>query len=820
MSISTILHSQTVTHKTATQQDEEQLQMIKSHTCSDDLSIEEYISIQTSNNTTNGSSSPVFTENNSSNITTTTNNSSRTNILSHNTTSTTNTSISQQSFSNSINGKPIVYNQINDTNNLLLLGDTQFDLNKDLFYCIDRKPTYPPNYHNINLVKSIKFPIYESISPVNKNEKPPDYTPAVYKFTIASLKLERLSPYEPSTSRAWKDYIVEINSTQLNFYTINDSLSTEIKNLKSSHPINSNNNNNIQSSSSHSPKTKKSNGFFSSIISKDTQTLELNEQDQMKICSYINKNKLKYMSPQNLIKSYSLQYAKYGVPTDYDKRQFVLRLRCESEQFLINFNHIDDMINWAMYLSIGISVSLDLEFRQLPDYRVVPRRRRRRRRRHRNGHNKKKTTTFKRTHSNNSVIGQRNRASSVSNSISQTKSRSYSLSSIRSGLNPTNFRRSSAASHHSMVPERQNHITTPKNLNEIEQLLSIPTDDNASFTSSNSRRGSIITSSRTNNSNLHSRSNSSSTSLNLSFKSKMKSLFKSNKSLSNDTTREGSIKFGSAVSNSSYSKEGQTYTRNRSISIAVIPNSSDCIPSRKSTYPNDLRTKQNRSSETRITESVINELQEHPTHPSNEDDISDEEEEDDTVYNSTDDHLTDEGDTDYDDHFNSTTDTNLSIYAEEGLLHDESDDDDESDDEIPLSSNDTMDSSIFEGRLNNMGPIGYSSYDSDDVKWAPDKKEMTRRRYIRDSIRCIKPLVEDQEWLNHIVFRPTREPKFKTNNPPIWIGDNDGKAKFKYLSSSDFSNVKNHYLRAYVVGPVGFLKADTKIVTTPVDLII
>lgn len=775
------------------------LQKVKS-TCSDTA---EYVSIQSSNsNTATVTSSPIFTENSSSNHITST---STENILSHTTVSTTNTSISQNSIANNtcINGKPIVYNTTTTTVNAI-----DQNLDKDLFYCIDRTPASPPDYHSINLIKSIRFPIYESTIPVSKAESPPPYTPAINKITMVSLKLERLSPYEPSNSRCWKDYIVEINSTQLNFYSINESLSAEIKTFKSTHP----NSNNIQSSSSsHSPKAKKTNGFFSSLMSKDTQSYELDKIDHEKVCSRIIRNESKYINPSNLCKSYTLQYAKFGIPIDYDKKPFVLRLRCESEQFLMSFNHIDDMIHWAMYLSIGISVSLDLEFRQLPDYRVVPRRRRRRRRR--GGRRRHRSNKHK--HRNNIVTGHRSNAPIPT---SQTKSRSYSLSSMRSGLNPSNFRRSSA------IPHQHNHSTTtqpppPRNLTDIEQILSLPTDHTANSVNP------PATVARTD----RSRSNSSA-SLNLSFKAKMKSLFKSNKSFSTDkfsSETTTAFRFGSPRSNSSLSSNGQSYSRNRSMSIPVMPSSSTCLTSKRSTSANDSKTRQQQSktSERTITQNVINEIQEHHSSQGREDvsDGEEEEEEEDTVYNSTDDHLTDDGDTDYDDHFNTTTESNLSIYAEEGLLHDDDDDDDseeDDDDETPLSSNTTMESSMIGDRLNNIGSVEYASYESDDIKWAPDKKELTRRRYIRDSIRCIKPLVEDQEWINHVVFRPTREPKFKTNNPPIWMGDNDGKARFKYISSSDFSNVKNHYLRAYVVGPIGFLKADTKVTNTPIDLIL
>lgn len=250
----------------------------------------------------------------------------------------------------------------------------------EFLQCIDHKPVSPPNYNEMNPNKRINFPIWEHTAPCPINELPPSYKPAVEELTIVSMKLEWLSPYDVSPLRTWKNLIMEINSTQLNFYHIDESLTSHIRNYSND-------------SSSSSPSKQRSTFSFG-----NRTTYEFNKNDQEQIAFRIKRNKKLYLSNDKLYKSYSLQFAKFGLPIDYKKKTYVLRLRCESEQFLLNFAHVDDMIMWTMYLNMGISVALDLELRALPDYRTVPRRRRRRRRHGmRRGTHRRRRTNYRNT---------------------------------------------------------------------------------------------------------------------------------------------------------------------------------------------------------------------------------------------------------------------------------------------------------------------------------------------------------------------------------------------------------------------------------------
>lgn len=76
-----------------------------------------------------------------------------------------------------------------------------------------------------------------------------------------------------------------------------------------------------------------------------------------------------------LIQSYTLQYAEVGPAVDYTKRSYVLRLRPEAEQFLLQARSQEDHISWINSLQMGIDLALPLDERDLPTNYVIPRRR-------------------------------------------------------------------------------------------------------------------------------------------------------------------------------------------------------------------------------------------------------------------------------------------------------------------------------------------------------------------------------------------------------------------------------------------------------------
>ncbi|KAI0997494.1 hypothetical protein K3495_g10693 [Podosphaera aphanis] len=80
--------------------------------------------------------------------------------------------------------------------------------------------------------------------------------------------------------------------------------------------------------------------------------------------------------PSNLIRSYNLQYAQVGVATDYVKKQYVIRIRAETEQFLLSCLKIETLVTWIQNLCAAIDLAPSLDEREYPEDLSIPRRQR------------------------------------------------------------------------------------------------------------------------------------------------------------------------------------------------------------------------------------------------------------------------------------------------------------------------------------------------------------------------------------------------------------------------------------------------------------
>lgn len=201
------------------------------------------------------------------------------------------------------------------------------------------KKESPPDYKTLPPGGCPKFPVFADIP--STQEALPEYSATVYKVANLCIKLEWLSPYDPAPSRVWKDVILELNSTQLNVYSIDLSVS----------------------SSSHHPFEIT---HYMSVFTKEVD---------LKNLIFFSRSSL--LTHKNLVKSYSLQHAKIGVASDYGKRDFTVRIRAETDQFLVQFSGPTEMIDWYNALCLARDNALDLGHREMPRYRTVPRRRHR-----------------------------------------------------------------------------------------------------------------------------------------------------------------------------------------------------------------------------------------------------------------------------------------------------------------------------------------------------------------------------------------------------------------------------------------------------------
>jgi len=64
------------------------------------------------------------------------------------------------------------------------------------------------------------------------------------------------------------------------------------------------------------------------------------------------------------VKQYTLQYAESGIAFDYKKRPYVLRVRVEGEQFLLQCRSASDRNGWLEAFQAAADISLDLDLRE------------------------------------------------------------------------------------------------------------------------------------------------------------------------------------------------------------------------------------------------------------------------------------------------------------------------------------------------------------------------------------------------------------------------------------------------------------------------
>lgn len=275
----------------------------------------------------------------------------------------------------------------------------------ELMHWIDPQPSFPPSYQKCNpqsLGKNsgVHFPIYEN-DETTKLTAPPDYQPGIEGITIVAMKLEFLSPFDRAMMRYWKYYILELNSTQINFYHLDEELTSDIPNFKDgkddSCQIREKEKNNDFSSYTdmydviNGKKVWVNNGtglhnnYLNLLKDRSAEEYIMSKAENRQILQKVMDKPAKYLTNERLCKSFTLQNSDFGIATDCNERSYILRVRCEMEQFLLSFSSVMDMINWSVYLSVGIGISLDLDERSYPHYRIVPigssRSRRRRRRR-------------------------------------------------------------------------------------------------------------------------------------------------------------------------------------------------------------------------------------------------------------------------------------------------------------------------------------------------------------------------------------------------------------------------------------------------------
>jgi len=83
----------------------------------------------------------------------------------------------------------------------------------------------------------------------------------------------------------------------------------------------------------------------------------------------------------SLIRSYNLVHADVGIAADYHKKRHVIRVRAETDQFLLSCSKIETFVHWLQSLNTAIDIAPPLDDRPLPRDLSIPRAHRRQLRR-------------------------------------------------------------------------------------------------------------------------------------------------------------------------------------------------------------------------------------------------------------------------------------------------------------------------------------------------------------------------------------------------------------------------------------------------------
>ncbi|KAJ9154840.1 PH domain-containing protein [Pleurostoma richardsiae] len=80
-----------------------------------------------------------------------------------------------------------------------------------------------------------------------------------------------------------------------------------------------------------------------------------------------------WLTKKQLEKSYSLAHADVGIAADYHKRRYVIRVRAETDQFLISCIELQTFVRWLDALFAAIEVAAPIDDRDFPRDQSIPR---------------------------------------------------------------------------------------------------------------------------------------------------------------------------------------------------------------------------------------------------------------------------------------------------------------------------------------------------------------------------------------------------------------------------------------------------------------
>ncbi|KAI9166667.1 PH domain-containing protein [Paramyrothecium foliicola] len=207
-------------------------------------------------------------------------------------------------------------------------------MDEDLFYhqvmtATPRRPSNPPSYDttvsprrtNRQHIRRAMEDRDDSAPGSRPAERLPDYSNSIALEGVFTMKHEIENTTKRAEDRHWHTVVVSLNGTALNVH-----------------------------------KVKKDWGWGKS---RDGPSISPDNPP------WVKKGKLE--------RSYSLLYADAGIAADYKKRRYVIRIRAETDQFLLSCVELSTFVKWLESLFAAIDIAAPIDDRDFPRDMSIPR---------------------------------------------------------------------------------------------------------------------------------------------------------------------------------------------------------------------------------------------------------------------------------------------------------------------------------------------------------------------------------------------------------------------------------------------------------------
>ncbi|KAH0555989.1 hypothetical protein GP486_006070 [Trichoglossum hirsutum] len=182
------------------------------------------------------------------------------------------------------------------------------------------------------------------------HERLPAYSCSIRREAVFARKMEYRSPFERACDRAWFKVYAILDGTMLKICRVR---TTALAQRSSEHEVSAN------------PDLPVAAGAGTVLKTYTLQHAEVGDA-----IDYIKSVNPLFLSSVECSVTKRLHLADHVL----NRRRYVIRLRVETDQFLLACNTIETFLDWLEALSAAINLALPLEERSLPRYRVIPRR--------------------------------------------------------------------------------------------------------------------------------------------------------------------------------------------------------------------------------------------------------------------------------------------------------------------------------------------------------------------------------------------------------------------------------------------------------------